>query len=273
VSHAVLVNGKPADTVSAADRGLMYGDGVFRTLLVRNGQPIAWARHLRKLAADCAALSLACPDAGDLLRDVKTLTADIPDCVIKLVVTRGVGNRGYAPPAPPRATRIALRSLLPGYSLAHADKGVAVRLCSVRLAHQPRLAGIKHLNRLENVLARMEWNDPAIAEGLMRDEAGNVVEGVMSNLFVCHNSALTTPDLSRCGVAGVTRERVLEWAARQGIRVEVKHLSLEEVLAADEVFLCNSVAGIWPVRELEGRAWNRGPLTAAAQDWLQQHDD
>lgn len=251
----------------------MYGDGVFRTLLVRDGRPIAWARHLRKLAADCAALSIACPDAGDLLRDVKALTADITDCVIKLVVTRGAGNRGYAPPDPPRATRLALRSLLPGYPLAHAEEGVAVRLCNTRLSHQPRLAGIKHLNRLENVLARMEWDDPAIAEGLMRDEGGNVVEGVMSNLFVCHNSVLMTPDLSRCGVAGVTRERVLEWAARQGVKAEVRELSLEEVLAADEVFLCNSVAGVWPVRELAERRWSRGPLTASVQDYLRQHND
>ncbi len=268
-----LVNGQPAASITVTDRGLMYGDGVFRTLRAQGGVPLGWDRQWRKLAADCAALAIPLPEEGLVRDEVSRLLVESPDCEVKIVITRGAGQRGYMPPGDPVPTRIVMASPLPAYPEHYAREGVAVHLCDLRLATQPRLAGIKHLNRLENVLARMEWQDPHVAEGLLRDEAGNAVEGVMSNLFVCHNDALITPDLSRCGVAGVTRQRVLEWAARRGVAAEVRDLPLEEVLAADEVFLCNSLAGIWPVRKLAGQEWGRGPLTAALQDDLQQHDD
>jgi 4-amino-4-deoxychorismate lyase len=270
---SILVNGQPGDSISVTDRGLMYGDGVFRTMPARQGVPLGWARQWRKLAADCAALAIPVPNENALRDEVASLLADTPDCAVKIVITRGEGQRGYAPPDAPVPSRIVMTAPLPAYPEHYAREGVAVHLCETRLGYQPRLAGIKHLNRLENVLARMEWDDPAVAEGLLRDEAGNVVEGVMSNLFVCHNNTLLTPDLSRCGVAGVTRERVLEWASCQGVAVEVRNLSLEEVQGADEAFLCNSLIGIWPVRKLADREWCKGPLTAALQDDLQQQDD
>jgi 4-amino-4-deoxychorismate lyase len=146
--------------------------------------------------------------------------------------------------------------------------GVRLRLCDLRLAIQPRLAGVKHLNRLENVLAAAEWNDPEIAEGLLLDSESHVVEGTRSNLFLVSQGVLVTPKLSRCGVAGVQRGRVLAWALQHGIALQVRDVTLEEVRQADELFLTNSLIGLWPVRELEQRVWSDFPMTTQIRHGL-----
>jgi 4-amino-4-deoxychorismate lyase len=143
-----------------------------------------------------------------------------------------------------------------------------VRLCTTRLGSNPQLAGIKHLNRLEQVLARQEWNDPDIREGLLLDAEGFMIEGTMSNLFTVTGKSLATPDLTGCGVAGIMRTVVLEQAASLGLDVTVKPLPLAAVQQADEVFLTNSLIGIWPMIELENRAWNPGPVTRQMQECL-----
>jgi 4-amino-4-deoxychorismate lyase len=137
--------------------------------------------------------------------------------------------------------------------------------CTTRLAEQPILAGLKHLNRLEQVLARAEWQDLAFAEGLMRDTSGRVIEGVFSNLFIVDSARLMTPSLERCGVAGVMREEVLERARQVGVSTLVCDLSLEQLHRADEVFVCNSLYGIWPVRQLDASVWSVGPVTRKLQ--------
>lgn len=250
----MLIDGAPGETVNALDRGLAYGDGVFRTLAVRDGKPEFWRQHMAKLAADCARLGLPAPDVAALADDARRLIGGAERAVFKIIVTRGTGGRGYKPPEPPTPTRIAMRAPWPAYDSAMAEDGVAVRLCATRLGLQPRLAGVKHLNRLEQVLARAEWSDPAVAEGLMLDADGHVVEGVMSNLFVVRGGEVATPDLSRCGVAGVTRGLLLQSA-------RVAHLTLDDVRAADELFLTNSLIGIWPVRRLDGQDYAVGPVT------------
>lgn len=265
-----LIDGIPADVVSANDRGLLYGDGVFRTLMRAGGITLCWARQYRKLAADCAALHLSCPDAAVLETEVACLP---PDCVAKIIITRGRAARGYAVVPGISPTRIVTSSLLPLYPQSYCTEGVKVHLCSLRLAPQPRLAGIKHLNRLENVLARMEWDDPAIAEGILLDEAGNVIEGTMSNVFCYRAGVLHTPDLSCCGVAGVQRERILEYAAQSGMAVQVGRLALGRVMEAEEVMLCNSVIGAWPVREFNGRVWKMGDVAVRLRRLMEERDD
>ncbi len=146
-------------------------------------------------------------------------------------------------------------------------------MCELRLGHQPRLASIKHLNRLENVLAAAEWSDADIAEGVLLDISGNVIEGTRSNLFLLINGELITPDLSRCGVAGVQRERVMEWAIKHGVPCHIERFGLPELLAADEMFLVNSVIGLWPVRELQGRDWRLYPMSMQIQKWLSHAPD
>ena len=162
---------------------------------------------------------------------------------------------------------------LPVYPASYVETGVTAHLCSLRLGFQPALAGVKHLNRLENVLARAEWSDPAVSEGLMLDTRGNVIGGTMSNLFIVDATGLATPDLSGCGVAGVTRGRILAAAARDGVSCRIEALSLDRVLAAWEVILVNSVIGAWPVRVIEGRSLTPGPDNARIQTWLAEDDD
>jgi len=269
----ILVNGAATDLLAATDRGLAYGDGVFRTFPVIGGHPQKWRWQLRKLAADCAALALPCPAESVLAEEVKQVSAAQAECIVKVIVTRGSGERGYAPPQDPVPTRIVMSGPRLRYPAEFSREGVRVRVCSTRLAAQARLAGVKHLNRLENVLARMEWSDSAVAEGLMLDAEGNVIGGTMANLFMADEKGLVTPSLAACGVAGVTRERVLGAAARHGVICRIEPLSLNRVLGARELMLVNSVIGVWPVRELEGRTLQPGPAITGVRAWLDEDDD
>jgi 4-amino-4-deoxychorismate lyase len=264
----MLINGLPGECLSANDRGLLYGDGVFRTMRVCNGQILHWQQHYNKLQHDCSALAIACPSIQILSVELDQLIQTRPDGVAKIIITRGAGTRGYAPPAQPQITRILNISPPPNYPDSYATSGVKVHICQLRLGHQPLLAGIKHLNRLENVLAAAEWNDASIAEGLLMDESGHIIEATRSNLFLVKDGALFTPDLSRCGVAGLQRERVMDWARQGGIRCSIADLLLDELLAADEVFVVNNVIGLWPVREMPGFLRSHFPISLLIQDWL-----
>lgn len=257
----ILVNGQASDVVSVRDRGLAYGDGVFRTLRAEAGQPLWWADHYAKLLADSAALTLDCPDEAELHAEV-CRAAGAGAGVVKIMLTRGEGARGYGLSPGQGATRIVLASPLPAHAQDDAPVDIRARWCSLRLARQPRLAGIKHLNRLENVLARAEWDDPAIFEGLLCDEGGAVISGVMSNVVWIKDGILCTPDLSACGVAGVARARLLRAAGRLGLRTRIDRFFPDAILAADEVMMCNSVAGLRRVACLDDRNW-------PAAGWLQ----
>jgi len=269
----ILVNGLPSEHVRVFDRGLAYGDGVFRTLLVREGNPLCWPRHYDKLYGDCAGLDIVCPPEAILAAEMAKLIADTPDCVLKVIVTRGESQRGYAIPEHMEPTRILMATPAPQYPASYLTDGVRLHLCSTRLGMQPLLAGIKHLNRLENVLARREWNNSEIAEGIMLDMNGNVIEGTMSNLFLLKGKTLHTPDLGRCGVAGVQRERIMYLAGRLGMTVRVGNLPLARIYDADEVMLCNSVIGVWQVRELAGKAWPAGKLAVRLRSLLNDDCD
>jgi 4-amino-4-deoxychorismate lyase len=263
-----LVNGEPAESIPADDRGLNYGDGVFRTLAIRAGCAAMWRQHYAKLASDCTALRIAAPAESDLLSDVAHISSRMPDCALRITVTRGSGGRGYAMPATVSPRRIVSASSLPDYPEQFAISGVNVRYCEQRLATQPSLAGIKHLNRLENVLARAEWNDPEIAEGLLCDSDDNVIEGTRCNLFLVEGGGLVTPDLSRCGVAGVMRDAVIMLASQHGMPCRIESVSRSRMAAASEVMLVNSIIGIWPVARLERHEWRQFPVAMRLQQWL-----
>jgi len=269
----ILVDGEPRPEISATDRGLAYGDGIFRTLAASAGRPCFWTRHYSKLAHDAAVLKLQLPRADVLEGEVRAVCKDHEACAVKIIVTRGAGPRGYSYTGHERPTRIVSAGPLPPGTIGNRVSGVKVRLCALRLSAQPALAGVKHLNRLENVLARAEWQDPEIAEGILCDAQGHVIAGTMTNLFIGIDGALATPGLERCGVAGVTRERVMEAAGRHGVACAVTTLSWTDVLGADEVFLVNSLAGVWPVRDLDGEPRTPGEMTRTVQQWLGQEDD
>jgi len=258
------VDGAPAAHLPVQDRGLAYGDGLFETIAVRAGQPVLLERHLARLAEGCARLAIPV-DLVLLQAELQAFCAQLGEGVAKLILTRGDGLRGYGPPPAPQPRRILQGGPLPCYPAAYAEQGVRLFPCMTRLAEQPLLAGLKHLNRLEQVLARAEWQDDEHAEGLLRDGHGRVIEGVYSNLFLVKNGVLITADLQRCGVAGVMRAELLEQAQALGIECQVRDIDYAELLAADEVLLCNSVYGVWPVRALATHDWPVGPLTRKLQ--------
>lgn len=264
----ILVDGEPASSVKALDRGLQYGDGVFRTMKTVNGRIRWWHDQYRKLAEDCAVLGIPSPDRKVLQAEVERLAAEPGVGVIKILVTRGIGQRGYGINQGSVPTRIVM-----GFPFSGRENlDVRVRWCELRLSHQPRLAGIKHLNRLENVLARSEWGDPEIAEGLLMDEAGNVICGTMTNLMLVEAGRLVTPDVSRCGVAGVARHLIMEAAKRHGQLVSVEDVSRERVMAADEVLLCNSLVEVWRVSELEKNHWQGTGWAEKLRSWLDENN-
>lgn len=253
-----LINGIAADAIPASDRGLAYGDGVFRTLRAGNGEPLHWQRHFTKLGADCARLAIPGVPEAVLLAEVRAVARRHPQAVVKLTVTRGSGARGYAPPL--LCTPLRIVESAPQRAAPEAAAGITAHLCRVRLAHQPALAGVKHLNRLENVLARAEWNDPGIREGLMLDQQENVIGGTMSNVFIAEQGRLLTPRLDHCGVAGVTRARVMALAQAAAVPCSEAYLPLQRVLDAEEVFFVNSLIGLWPLARMGARTWKPGPL-------------
>jgi 4-amino-4-deoxychorismate lyase len=194
------------------------------------------------------------------------------DATVKIILTRGAATRGYAIGKDVRATRIVASFPAPSHPESHARDGVAVRRCELVLSEQPRLAGAKTLNRLENVLARSEWDDRAIAEGLLGDAHGHVVEGTMSNIFVVARGGVATPVLDRCGVIGAQRERIREVAAAHAIDCAERPITWHELVEADEVFLANSLIGIWPVAHYEQREWPVGPVTRSLQRLVEEDD-
>ncbi len=248
----MLINGQASERVAGDDRGLLYGDGLFETLAVVHGRPCLWVQHMRRMESGCRRLGLPRPDPEQLREESHRVIPRQGVGVLKILVTRGCGPRGYRPPGDPLPTRILYFSSCPEAAESASSAGVAVRYCNLRLGRNPALAGIKHLNRLEQVLARAEWADPAIAEGLMLDTQGLVVEGTMSNLFLVRNEGLATPRLDHCGVAGIMRSRVMALAGTLGIPVEETDLRPRDVAAANGVFLCNSLIGLWPVRSVAG---------------------
>lgn len=261
----ILINGKPGDSVSVLDRGFQYGDGLFETLAVRDGTPLLWERHMQRLTRGAARLGIPAPDQYLLHAEAREVCRGAVKAVLKIILTRGVLGRGYAPVTGAAPTRVIGLLPWPDYPARHKNEGVAAQFCHTLITRHNVLAGLKHLNRLEQVLARMELKQDSI-EGLMRDEGGCLIEGTMTNLFIISGEDLITPDLSHSGVEGVMRDLVLERAAALSIPCRVAELQPQDALNAAEVFLTNSLIGIWPVRRLEGREYSVGQVTRRLQD-------
>lgn len=261
MSNCVLVNGVPDAPIVANDRGLLYGDGLFETILFVRGAAPLWPRHMQRLSHGCERLLLPSPDFATLAQEAAAVIADMPRAVVRITLTRGSGARGYAPPQDVQCTRIVAAFEPPFIPPDWYACGIRVRFADLKLAPQPRLAGIKHLNRLEQVLARAEWNDPEIVEALLFDMEDRLICATAANVFVALGGELITPALDRCGVEGVARVEVLDMVPQ----VQVRAVSREELMQADEIFLTSSVRGILPVRELPRRTLVPGPHARAMQ--------
>jgi 4-amino-4-deoxychorismate lyase len=256
MSARVLRDGRVRMWVEPEDRGLAYGDGVFETMLVHQGQPVWWQEHWRRLQQGARVLGLPMPAEALVRQEISTLLAEsgASRVVLKLLLTRGSGGRGYAPPAEAIPTVVLSLHPVP----ARATRGLHLRWARTSLAIQPALAGVKHCNRLEQVLARAEWDDPEIDEALMCDGEDRVVSATAANLFALLGGHWLTPSVERCGVAGIARA----WLLANVPGAAVADLSAAEVSHADALFLCNSVRGILAVRRLGMREWPRDDLVA-----------
>jgi 4-amino-4-deoxychorismate lyase len=265
---SMWINGVEARQISADDRGLCYGDGLFETMRLRNGVIAHLARHLARLRAGCERLALHRVDLAQIAGEITAVAGTQADGVLKLIVTRGSGSRGYRPSGAENPTRIVTWHPARASDAATAVAGVRARHCTTPVNENAALAGLKHLNRLDSVLARSEWTDPEIAEGLMSDSRGCIIGGTMSNVFAVRNQTLLTPLLDRCGVSGIMRGLVIESARAAGIATEERNLTRADLATADELFLTNAVLGIWPVRALESRDYPMGPTTRTLQRLL-----
>jgi 4-amino-4-deoxychorismate lyase len=264
-----LVDGQPARTLSVLDRGLHYGDGLFETIACRNAQACFLDMHLQRLAEGCARLSLRYEDFPELAAKIRELAATQTRSIIKLILTRGDATaRGYGANGDERAHAVLLQYRWPPEDPAAWERGVVARSAAGRWGENPLLAGLKHLNRLEQVLIRGEWTDPSIQEALVFSSSGWLVSGTMSNVFLVRDGRIMTPAITHAGIRGVMRRVVINAAQRGG--VEVHELAVDSVAlqAAEEIFLTNARIGIWPVRALDGRDRAVGPVTRQLQQWL-----
>ncbi len=247
------IDGIEAYSVPVDDRGLMYGDGLFETIACAHGAPRFLELHLRRLQDGCRALDLPCPDLALLraeIRQAASLTADsAAGGVVRLTLTRGSSaTRGYAPPVPCQPRRI-VATFPPGVPPA---AGIRACFSTVHAGVSPALAGFKHLNRLENVLARSRLAGTGCDEAILCTATGEVVGGTMSNLFAVLDGVLLTPLIESAGVRGVMREVVLRETAALGVETGQRRLQPEQLLAASEIFFTNVRVGAWPVRALDG---------------------
>lgn len=271
MTSASLVNGQFANSISLDNRGLAYGDGLFETILVRNGSALWLDEHLQRLAQGARRLSIPCDTdvlAGDCSRLIANVGAN--DAILKIVLTRGAVNRGYSPLAAASHRIVSLSPLAPA-ATGYWQQGVALGLCQTRLARQPQLAGIKHLNRLEQVLAAGEMQRRGFDEGLVLDEAGKIIEATRSNVFMAVAGCLVSPSLNDCGVKGIMRQQILSTAKRIGLRVVIGAVEMSTLRKADEVFICNSVIGIWPVIKIECMHKAIGPMCRQLQREFESH--
>lgn len=267
----ILINGESKAHIEISDRGFQYGDGLFETIEVRDDQPVFLERHLARLNSGCRRLHIPCPDAELLRLEAKELCRRWHThrrAVLKIIVTRGSGGRGYRQPDAIHPTRVLSLHPYPDYPETYSERGVVARFCATRLGLNPALAGIKHLNRLEQVMARAEWSEPDIQEGLMLDVNDYVIEGTMTNLFYVKNNSLYTAELVQSGVAGIMRGIITALSVDHGLPVIEHRFSKDELLSADEAFVCNSIIGVWPIKQIETAHFSVGPVTQRIQSWL-----
>lgn len=266
----ILINGECKRQIEISDRGFQYGDGLFETIEVKNGKPVFFDRHLTRLNTGCNRLHIPVPDPELLTAEVFSLCKDSDQAVLKLIVTRGSGGRGYRQPDPILPTRVLSLHPYPDYPLAHKAQGIAARFCDTRLGLNPLLAGIKHMNRLEQILARAEWNDTAIQEGIMLDINDHIIEGTMTNLFYVKDSSVHTSLLTHAGISGIMRGIIMEILLHNEIPISERLFNKDEFLSADEIFVSNSIIGIWPVNQIDTSYFPVGPITRQLQSCLEK---
>ena len=253
-----FIGNAPVEAWPVGNRLQNYGDGLFETMRVHRGAVPWWRAHWERLAQGAFRLRMPLPDEALVREAAASLFDDAGEGVLKLLLGRGGTGRGYAP-----LTAEPPLWMLSRHSLPIIGNALSVHWCRTRLSVQPALAGLKHCNRLEQVLARGECEEAGTDEGLMLDSDGNVVSATAGNLFFLHAGRWRTPSVARCGVAGVCRAHLI--ALLQATESTIAPAQVEQ---AEAVFLCNAVRGILPVARLGARAWPPHPAILDARRLL-----
>ncbi len=246
------VNGKLSNYIDIRDRALHYGDGVFETIAVKKSLMEFWKEHYQRLAKGCKTLKIKCPTENLLKKEInKFIKKNKKEkFVLKIIISRGVGGRGYNPPRNTKPNRILGIYNWPKYPEINFKTGIKMGICKTRISKQPYLSEIKHLNRLEQIIARSEWQSKTISESIMLDSNENVIEGTMSNIFGVKKNIFYTPIIKFAGVEGVMRKVILKLLEKNKKKFVIKKIKLKELLKYEEIFICNSVFGIWPVKQI-----------------------
>ena len=261
------INGKLTNKISVEDRAVQYGDGVFETIAVKEKLLEFWKEHYQRLNKGCKILKIKCPSEPFLKKEInKFIKKKIhirygSRQVLKIIISRGIGGRGYNPPRNSKPTRILGIYNWPSWPGTNSIKGIRMDVCRTRISAQPFLSQIKHLNRLEQIIARSEWQNKSISESIMLDLNGNVIEGTMSNIFGVKKNIFYTPNIKFAGVEGIMRGVILKLLKRNKEKYVIKEITLKELLKFDEVFVCNSIFGIWPVIKISKKKFSYGEKT------------
>jgi len=266
------VNGEAVEHLAVDDRGLQYGDGLFETIAIRNGEARLWSKHMERLNKGCELLGIVMPTESDLHAGVMqavTASGVLPAyAVTKIILTAGTSLRGYG------RQRDQLPFVLFGAFAATPppavsyQNGIEVALCETRLASNSAFAGIKTLNRLEQVLARSEIMATDAYEGLTMDADDNIICGTMSNVFFVQNKTISTAPVDRSGVSGVMRRHAIDVLRKQELDTRLQYTDLPSLGDVEEVFLSNSQFGVMPVNRCGERTWSVGPVTRKVMSLL-----
>jgi 4-amino-4-deoxychorismate lyase len=267
------IDGHPVAAAEPLDRGLEFGDGLFETMAVVSGRVRLLDRHLQRLARGCEQLRLPAPDLQALREQIHVAAATPDTGVVIVVMTRGEGGVGYAIPRHSRPRVYVVTSPARRAAIRPGFDGARVVCLPTPIAASPRLAGLKHLNRLEQVLMREDVTQQGVDEGLVADTEGRLISGAMTNVFLVIDGVLVTPTLDHCGIEGVMRGAIVDHLAQRGTPVVMREVALSECAKASELFLTNALLGVWPVLELDGRPLAIGPWARQLQTEIAQWAD
>jgi 4-amino-4-deoxychorismate lyase len=266
MTPVILIDGKKQSKASIFNRNTQFGDGLFETCLVENKKLLFWSNHFERMKLGCDRLKISMIDETLWLSDIKKAFSlmKIDNCIVKLVLSRGESLRGYSYKDNIRPIRITIVSEL---KKNNQDKGFSLEFCNSGYNSNPKLAGIKHCNRLEQVIARAGIK---VDDGIMLDENENVVSVTQGNIFCIQGNRLITPNLDKCGIEGTRRAVILKIAVDLGFDINIKNLSVAELLRSDEVFISNSIQGVGPVNQIEDFAYSKHKITEIISEALKE---
>lgn len=243
-----LINGHEQDYLAANDRAIQFGDGCFTTARIVKGEIALLPAHLQRLRKTCETLLIPFTEWSLLENEMKSLAAGHARGVLKVILTRGSGGRGYSASDCQHPTRLLSVSAYPAHYDRWRSEGITLELSPVRLGRNPMLAGLKHLNRLEQVLIRTHLEQSAADEALVVDSEGFITECCAANLLWRQGNDVFTPRLDQAGVNGVMRQFCMQKLAHSGFRVVEVNARIEALDTADEVVACNALMPVVPVR-------------------------